>query len=301
MLVRLALTLCLLCVSTYSLADNTILILTSSGSDYQKRLSSTIKSELSKEPTKSTITVTSQLDEDTISNNELVIAIGKDSITVISKKSFESAVFNAMKKSSNNTTSKTRIHESKIHMTQPLCRQFRFIKAINPDWKTVGLLLSESNETKASTLSACGKKHNLTTLTVTIESETDLVTALNTALSNSDVLLSLPNPLIYNSRTIKNILLTSYRHRVPIIGFSESFANAGAIAAVHTSAEQLGRQVAKIVRIYFENNKSLSQREYYPEYFSVTTNQQVARSLGIKIKDSQTIESDLRIMEPAIE
>lgn len=292
----------LFCIPTLTHADSRILIITSSDSNYQQQLSNTIKVKLAKNLEKSAITQSTQLDEETLNNYELVITIGKNSISIVSKNSFKSAVLNTIKNPTNdNAAHKHRIHESKVYMTQPLCRQFRFIKTINPDWETVSLLLSASNDTKASTLSACGKNHGLTTMTVTVESEKDLVTSLNTALMNSDVLLTLPDASIYNSRTIKNILLTSYRHRVPIIGFSESFANAGAIAAVHTSAEQLGDQVAGIVLKYFENNKSLSQSEFYPVDFSVTTNQQVARSLGIEIKDSNTIVSDLKKMESGSE
>lgn len=294
--------LCLSSISTVTYSESNILIITSADSKYQQRLSSTIKTELSKTHLKPVFTETDTYDKNTIASHELIIALAKDSITLHSRNSHDPASQNTTKRSSiDDDTLMRQFYETKIHMTQPQCRQFRLIKTLHPDWKTVGLLLSANNDMQLNTLSTCGHKYGLTASAVTIDNNTDLVAALNTVLTQSDVLLSLPDVTIYNSRTIKNILLTSYRHRIPIIGFSESFANAGAIAAVHTSAEQLGQQVVDLVRNYFENRKQPDQSEYYPSDFSVTTNQQVARSLGIKIEDSKTIEFDLKRMESGSE
>ena len=288
----------LLCTSNPCFADSQILIITTSDSRYQQQLSNTIKSELDTSRHATEVTSASLLDENSINNKKLVIAIGRNSVTIIRKKSYKTAVLNVLTGSSRRKPGSSQAaNESTIYMTQPLCRQFRLIRALNPAWKTVSLLLSEENDTRASTLSACARRYKLTTRTITLDSSSDLITALNTALNNSDVLLSLPDPSIYNSHTIKSILLTSYRHRVPVIGFSESFANAGAIAAVHTSPEQLGSQIAKIVLDYFENNESFSQSEYYPSDFSVTTNRQVAHSLEIKLDKAEAIESALRKLE----
>lgn len=288
----------LLSISTMVAAENHILLITTTDSNYQQQLSNAIREGLKDTPHQPEVTEASKLDENSISSKELVIAIGKDQITIISKNTFRAAIENVLTESSDKRKhTRHRTNELKIYMTQPLCRQFALIKSLNPDWKTVGLLMSEQNEIKASTLSTCSKQYNLETRTVTVNAESDLITALNTALSNSDVLLSLPDPAIYNSRTIKSILLTSYRHRVPIIGFSESFADAGAIAAVHTSAKQLGTQVADIIKDYFRHDKSFSSAEYYPSVFSVTTNRQVAHSLGFNLQSSKKIEAQLRSLE----
>lgn len=287
----------LLCFSSVAVADNQILIITTSDSNYQQLLSTTIQNEFSKTPYESRLTNASQLEEHSITGKELVVAIGKDSITIIRKNSYRMAILKILTESEADNTSEQRVNESTIYMTQPLCRQFRLIKALHPGWKTVGMLLAKENHIRASTISACARKYGLTIRTETVDDNADLITSLNIILNNSDVLLSLPDPAIYNSRNIKNILLTSYRHRVPIIGFSESFTHAGAIAAVHTSPEQLGKQVAGIIRSYFENNSSFIKAVYYPEDFTVTTNQQVARSLEIDLDDAEKIESVLRKLE----
>lgn len=290
--------LCLLFVSSLTFANNSILIVTSSNSKYQQELTKTIQSELAGTPLKPQVTDASLLDEDNITNKDLVIAIGKDSVSIISKNAFKTTILNAITNASKHKTiARQSVGETKVYMTQPVCRQLRLIKALNRDWKNIGVLLSKENSEMKNKLLSCGKKYDITAMIVTVDDDTDLVTALNKALTNSDVLLSLPDLAIYNPRTIKNILLTSYRHRVPIIGFSESFANAGAIAAVHTSAEQLGKQIVDIVRQYYKNNKSLSRLEYYPSNFSVITNRQVAHSLEIEIQSNEIIESIMRKME----
>ena len=55
---------------------------------------------------------------------------------------------------------------------------------------------------------------------------------------NSEVLLGVPDGVIYNSNNIRNILPSSYRRGIPLIGFSQGYVRAGAFfvcAVFHTA------------------------------------------------------------------
>ena len=41
---------------------------------------------------------------------------------------------------------------------------------------------------------------------------------------------------------MRNILLTSYRRGVPLVGLSQAYVNAGALAAIFSTTEQLAEQ-----------------------------------------------------------
>jgi ABC-type uncharacterized transport system substrate-binding protein len=99
-----------------------------------------------------------------------------------------------------------------------------------------------------------------------------LLNALRRLLSNSNVILAVPDAQIYNRNNISSILLTSYRQQVPLFGFSASYVKAGALAAVYSTPAQISQQVAEII----SNLSSASSlpAPQYPRYFSVNTNPQ---------------------------
>ena len=93
------------------------------------------------------------------------------------------------------------------------------------------------------------------------------------------------NAAIINRNTARNILLTTYRHKIPVITFSAAYVRAGALAAVYSSADQIARQTAEMI------GRSLSTGIYSLEsakYFSISINDSVAKALNI-----QTISEDV--------
>ena len=72
--------------------------------------------------------------------------------------------------------------------------------------------------------------------------------ALKQVLEDAEVLLALADAQIYNSNSLQNILLTSFRARVPLVAFSPAYVRAGALMAVHVTPTQLGAQAGVIAR-----------------------------------------------------
>jgi len=98
----------------------------------------------------------------------------------------------------------------------------------------------------------------------------------------------LPDPVIYNKNTIRGILLSTYRKKLPIIGFSRAYVKAGAIAAVYSKPEQISKQTASIADTFLRTG-SFKQNSYQPADFSIAINKKLAKSLGIKIKSEADI------------
>ena len=116
-----------------------------------------------------------------------------------------------------------------------------------------------------------------------VADEEDLVPALKRLLPNSDALLAVPDAAIYNRGNIATILLTSYRAKVPLFGFSQSYVKAGALAAVYSQPWQIAQQVADIIQ-GLPTNGSLPAPQS-PRYFSVDINPQVRLSLELNMAD----------------
>ena len=171
---------------------------------------------------------------------------------------------------------------SAIYLDQPWDRQLNFIQAALPEHKTVGLLYSPNTHITLPRL-----PRGMSLNAQSTRPAENLFATLESVLTNSDVLLVIPDSEIYSSSNVRNILLTSYRHQVPLIGISQAYVNAGALGAIFSLPEQLAGQTGETV-VSFAKNRRLPEPQY-PVLFSISLNQQVARSLGIVLDSPEAI------------
>jgi len=180
-----------------------------------------------------------------------------------------------------------------LYMAQSYCRQIKFTKLLNPNWKTISLISSKEKPIDKTAIQQCAKSLNIKTHIVSTTDGHYLTDTIKLALNHSDVLLALPDKNIYNSRSVKNILLTSYRNRKPIIGFSKNFVNAGALAAIYSSADQIANSANNLIDKYYKQNKKFKQKTNYPDNFDISVNRQVFRALNITIPDIEILKKSL--------
>ena len=62
----------------------------------------------------------------------------------------------------------------------------------------------------------------------------------------AEVLLAMPDSAVYNTDNVRNILLSTYRHKQGVIGFSADMVKAGALATTYSEIEDIDAQVAEI-------------------------------------------------------
>lgn len=175
-----------------------------------------------------------------------------------------------------------------IFLDQPIPRQIALIRRILPQASRLGVLLGPENRHLQPSLSDMARATGIELQVETIAQEEALVPALKQTLDASDALLALPDPMIFSRETAQTILLTSYRHQTPVIGFSRAYVAAGALAAVYSTPEQIARQAAELIAGLDPQNTALPSPQS-PTYFSVAVNTQVARSLGIAIENAEAL------------
>lgn len=171
---------------------------------------------------------------------------------------------------------------SAIYLDQPWDRQLNFIRVALPKHRLVGLLYSPEARITLPRLPP-GMSLNARS----VRSTAHLFDTLENILNDSEVLLAVPDSGIYNNNNVRNILLTSYRYKVPLIGISQAYVNAGALGAIYSTPEQLAEQAVKVIAS-FARNRHLPEPQY-PVSFSIALNQQVARSLGIALDSAEEI------------
>ena len=177
---------------------------------------------------------------------------------------------------------------SAIFLDQPPSRQMRLLHQLLPQAESVGILLGPTSTRDSEVLTKAAQDSGLKAVMATIQHEDDLTSSLKPLLESSSVLLAVPDPVVHQRGTAQTLLLTSYRYQKPVIGYSQAYVTAGALAAVYSSPEDIARQAAEITRNYPDRQSALPSPQP-PRYFSVGINRQVARSLNIDIQDTEAL------------
>ncbi len=183
---------------------------------------------------------------------------------------------------------------SAIYLDQPIARRLRLIQQLLPGRQHIGVLLGPTTLDRSKPLQKSAREQQLALEVAQVSSQEEIIPSLNQLLANSQVLLALPDPLIYNQNTAQSILLTSYRAQTPLIAYSKAYVQAGALAAVFSTPAQIGRQAAEMVMRALQTKNFVLPAPQYPKYFSVDVNYQVARSLGFVLKDEATLLNQMQ-------
>ncbi|TFW30296.1 hypothetical protein E4O92_17160 [Massilia horti] len=102
-------------------------------------------------------------------------------------------------------------------------------------------------------------------------------------IAQTEVLLALPDSDIYNPENIRNILLSTYRHKQGVIGFSADMVRAGALATTYSEVEEINTQVAEMAGEFVASGQLPPPQ--FPRYFRTIVNEGVARSLELTVSD----------------
>lgn len=184
---------------------------------------------------------------------------------------------------------------SAVFVDQPVARQAELVRQLFPARSRVGLLVGPALAGEADAIRQQLEARGLALATERVERESELYAALQQLLPASDLLLTVPDPYIVNAGSAQNLLLTSFRWRVPVIGYSLSYVRAGAIAAVYSTPAQIGLDAAEIVRSVSRGQALPAPR--YPRQFSVALNEHVAQTLNLRLPTEPALLERLRRQE----
>jgi hypothetical protein len=159
----------------------------------------------------------------------------------------------------------------------PLERQLRLTRILLPEVKRIGVLYDIHSEFLLRELRRAAHPLGLDIVSERWDNTLDS-RPLQDLLSNSDVLLGLDDPDLYNPKTAKNLLLSSYSRQLALIGPNAGFVKAGSLASTYSDQSDW----LAIVDELLDQPPATWPRTRYPPRFKVSSNPQVARSLGIE-------------------
>lgn len=163
----------------------------------------------------------------------------------------------------------------------PPARQLRLIHYLLPKARRVGVLYSERSQFLLDELRPVARRLGLEIVPQAWNGPRDS-RALQQVLADSDVLLGLDDPELYNALTAKNLLLSSYSRQLALIGPTAGFVRAGALASTFSDQTDW---LAVLDRL-LDQPTAQWPRSLYPGQFGVSGNQRVAHTLGLEPIDS---------------
>ncbi|WP_442513563.1 ABC transporter substrate-binding protein [Pseudomonas promysalinigenes] len=175
----------------------------------------------------------------------------------------------------------------------PMARQLRLARYLLPQAQRIGVLYGEHSRFLLDELRQAARPLGLEIVAEDWPDPRDS-RPLQHLLGTSDVLLGLDDPQLYNSKTAKNLLLSSYSRQMALIGPNVGFVRAGALASTYSDQEDW----LSVLDQLLDQPTARWPRSLYPARFGVSGNQQVARALGLEPIDPNATAKALAEGEP---
>lgn len=181
--------------------------------------------------------------------------------------------------------------QTSIWLEPPLSRQLTLANLVIPGDQKIGFLV-DGEENKRQQLSRLSNAQKAMLKVVDLKNYENINQALFHVLKDTRLLLGSYERDIYNAKTIKNILITSYRQQKVLIGPSRAYLKAGSFATTFSDLNQVALRIVDVVDQYHSSANWLKP-DYNP-YYRIVFNQQVARSLNIQMMDGDLLEQRMR-------
>lgn len=172
---------------------------------------------------------------------------------------------------------------SALYLNHPFTRQLDLLRLALPKARRVGVLWGPESLLwdQEKKLAEAASERGLQLVSAEATENEPVFKGLNRVLEEADVLLALPDAQVYNAGSIQNILLASFRARIPMLAFSPAYVRAGALLSLYSTPTQIGQQAGVMARGVLQGHR-LGVPEY-PNDFVVSVNENVAHSLGLRL------------------
>jgi putative ABC transport system substrate-binding protein len=169
----------------------------------------------------------------------------------------------------------------RVDLDVALSTQLAILKALFPHRTRVGIIRSPQRaQYPAEAAETRARKEGFSLVVVECDGAARLLKAMATLKGKVDLLLTFPDPDLYNPVTIKPLILSALENRLPVVGFSPAFVRAGAAAGIYPDYRETGRQVAELALHVMRGDERATGDS--PAKVRVAVNERVARLLGIE-------------------
>lgn len=160
--------------------------------------------------------------------------------------------------------------------------QLAVVKRALPRAKKLGVVFDPAqSRTVVESYTAAAKAAGVTLVLAPVSARGEVASAVRGLVGRADALWLLPDPTVVGADTVKFMVETSLANRVPLIGFSQGLAKAGALLAFDVPYPETGAVAARFARRLLNGE---GQRPEPPKG-TLYLNARAAGLLGIPLSD----------------
>ena len=168
----------------------------------------------------------------------------------------------------------------------PLSTQLRWMRRLLPEAKRIGVLYDPAqNQAWVDSAQRLAKKQGLKLIPIPVNHARELPAALKKLDKAADVLWAIPDKTVYSNKTLKEVLLSSFRSRIPVVGLSGAWVKAGALYALDRDYQDLGRQTGVIAKKLLAGTSPGKVAPQTPSQVVYSLNAKTARHMKANIED----------------
>ena len=211
---------------------------------------------------------------------DLIVTLGSSATKIAAEKTSDIPIVSGMIMESDVLTNQGNI--TSIFLDYSMETQFAWMKRILPDAKTIGVIYNpEDNQAKIDEAQAWADKSGFSLISEKVSSPKEIPSALERLSKRIDVLWGIPDKMVHTQQTAKQILLFSFRNRIPFIGFSSSWVKAGALYALDWNYRNIGRECGDRAIGILQGKKGHSSSPNLEKKVSYSLNLKAAKRMKI--------------------
>ena len=149
-------------------------------------------------------------------------------------------------------------------------------------------------ESDVGSLEHAARERGLTLKVVTCSEARDLVNRFLQFKSDVDFVWCPPNPQLYNSATLRPLLVASITNRLPVIAYSQQLVEAGALFGGAPDFRDVGRMTAEVALRILQHQAVPARLKARTFHFAY--NQRVARLVDVKAGGLEEHGGDLLVI-----
>jgi ABC-type uncharacterized transport system substrate-binding protein len=218
----------------------------------------------------------------------VVITVGTEALTTVASRKVDAVVISTMILRSDRLRSFLAApaiqRPAAVYLDVPLASLLSEMGTLVPGKNQAGLIRNPSQAAPDLLLAARAGQQGFTLHTVECSRPEDLVKSFLSLKSKADFVVLFPDSSLYNSTTVRPLILASLESRLPLVGFSSSFVRAGAALGIYPDFRDVGSQTADVVQKLFSGKASPADES--PRKLQVAVNQRVLRLLGLNYNET---------------
>ncbi len=163
-------------------------------------------------------------------------------------------------------------------------KQLSQLRQILPHARKIGLLFDpDKSGVFVGKARNAAEKTNIELVTKGVHSSREAVSAIDGMKGKIDALWLLPDTTVVNPATIDLLLLSTIDNRIPVLIFSEKYAEKGALMSLEIDPAEAGKQAGEMANRVMAGERANSIKGEDARGSIMTVNLIVAKKLGITI------------------